>query len=80
MDYEEAFSFASSFYCTDQIDLDWQSWSEAELDAWLINHVWEPLEGKDFSELYDIIDASAYHIMELYNTGYTNGYDEGVRQ
>ena len=80
MDYEEAFSFASAFYCTDQIDLDWQSWNEDEIHEWLISHIWEPLEGKCGLEIFDIIDASAYHLIEIYDTGYTNGYDEGVRQ
>ena len=80
MDYEEAFSFASAFYCTDQIDLDWQSWSVDELNMWLENHTWEPLEGMSNTNLFDLIDDAAHHLMELYNTGYTNGYDEGVRQ
>lgn len=57
---------ASGMFLAEAIPEDWFYLSEEEQNDYLVDHVWEPLEGKDADYLYSIIESAADDIKELY--------------
>ena len=61
-----ALQLASAAYTTDQFPDDWQDLSEEERDEWLSDHEWEPLEGFEPSDVYELITNHASSIKDAF--------------
>ena len=59
--------FASGFYLFEHLPEEFTSWSEEELDEWLVLHAWEPFQDYDAEFLWQQITAL--------NDGMQNWYD-----
>ena len=73
-DFERrAFMFASGQVLTADLpenfdDEDWSNDEHDDIDAWIVNHAWEPYEYWEAKQLWEQIDSVAYTLKSFHES------------